>query len=183
MFIFGLMFFLPATTAQQSPTTAVYQNDEFGITVPVPADVFLCPIPNNERDHGPIMLLQSSDAKGCQDTEHARAIDMFASYNAVDATKTLNGFLNWQCSHLLRSCLPPPRNLRVRGRASVAAMQRGPSEWIDIIVLTQGGAPDAKFGAAVPSINYTIRLHTKQAALKQDLQTLRLVLQTVRLAP
>jgi len=183
MFIVGLMFFLPATTPQQSPTTAVYQNDEFGIAVPVPANALLCPGPNNEHDHGPIMLLQQSDEKGCQDSEHARAVGIFASYNAADATKTLSGFLNWQCSHLLRSCLPPPKNLRIRGRVSVAAMQRGSSGWIDVIVLTQGGAPDAKFDAAVPSINYTVRLHTKQAVLEQDLQTLRLVLRTVRLAP
>lgn len=183
MFILGLMFFLPTTTAQHSPFTAVYQNHEFGITMPVPAGVLLCSTPNNERDHGPIMLLHSSDAEGCKDSERARAIDIFASYNAADATRTLNGFLNWQCSHLVRSCLPAPGNLHVRGRASVAAMQRGPSEWIDVIVLTQGGAPDPKFDAAVPSINYTIRLHTKQATLEQDLQTLRLLLRTVKLAP
>jgi hypothetical protein len=178
--------FVTATACQtnrpaQQSSSGFYQNDEFQIAMRVPAGAYLCPTLESQHDHGPVMLLGSSTSKDCSHVENARAITIFAGYNAADVSKTLPAFLDWRCSHLLRSCLAPPEDLMLNDRASLAAMQRGPNGWIDVIVLTQGGKPDPEFDPRVPSINYTIRLHTKKEFLQRDLQTFKAVLRTVRL--
>ena len=64
----------------------VYHNREFGIIVPVPRGALLCPTPAGEHDHGPVFLLASKGPNDCPQSEHQRSIEIFASYNAADAT-------------------------------------------------------------------------------------------------
>jgi hypothetical protein len=47
----------------------IYRNEEYGITLYVPKGVMLCPNSEDVHDHGPLMLLDSSDEKRCTDAE------------------------------------------------------------------------------------------------------------------
>jgi hypothetical protein len=158
----------------------VYRNDEFGITVPVPQGVLLCPLPDDEHDHGPVFLLGTTDATSCRDDiKRHRYISVFASYQ-TDDTKRLRDFLNWQCEG---PCRPAPGGLRVPGLRSASARVDRPSGWIEIIVVTQAGTPDPDFDASIPSVNYELSLYTRPNHLAADLRVFRAVLQTIRLSP
>ncbi|HYL46565.1 MAG TPA: hypothetical protein VEU52_06040, partial [Candidatus Limnocylindrales bacterium] len=109
---FGLTVLLEVASA----TAQTYRNDEFGITLPVPKGLFLCPNPPDEHDHGPVLLFDPARANTCNDAQGGRFIGVFASYNAADVTKTLGKFLKWLCSEGgKRSCLPTPPNLEIPG--------------------------------------------------------------------
>lgn len=58
---------------------AVYRNEEFGITLNVPAGALLCTQPADQHDHGPHMLLGTHDKKTCGEFQHTRYIDVFGS--------------------------------------------------------------------------------------------------------
>ncbi|HYW67625.1 MAG TPA: hypothetical protein VFB10_13035 [Candidatus Dormibacteraeota bacterium] len=162
----------------------VYRNEEFGITAPVPEGALLCPTPQNEHDHGPLFLLGTRDSKRCQDVERQRAIDVFASYNAIQATKTLDKFLRSECRNTFKAeCRPAPSGLQVNGLPSKAARVSCPDGWIDIFVVTQAGKPAPDFDASVPSVNYDLSLHTTPGHLKEDLPIFRAVLATIQLSP
>jgi hypothetical protein len=177
-----LFFFLMAAFMSNAATAKqqVYRNEEFGITLSIPDSALLCPIPEGEHDHGPVMLLGTAKANGCSDVVSSRSIWIFAGYNAADDTKKLQDFLKWQCGG---PCLPPPSGLRVTGLASAAARVNRSEGWIDIIVVTQAGKPDPNFDPSVPLINYDLRLHTRPEHLEKDLRVFRTVLETVRLSP
>jgi hypothetical protein len=177
------LFFVLVAAAMLNAVTVnqqIYRNEEFGTTLPIPDSAHLCPEPENEHIHGPVMLLGTAEAKGCGDLEHSRSILIFASYNVADDTKKLPDFLKWQCGG---PCLPPPSDLRITGLPSAAARVNRSEGWIDIIVVTQAGKPDPDFDPSVPLINYDLRLHTKPEHLKEDLRVFRTVLETVRLSP
>lgn len=158
----------------------IFRNEEFGITLRVPDGALLCPIPEGEHIHGPVMLLGTSVAKGCSSLERSRYIDVFAGYNASDDTKKLRDFLKWQCDG---PCRPAPTGLRVTGLPSASGRVNRSGGWIDIIVVTQAGKPDPAFDPSVPLINYDLTLHTTVRSLEADLRTFRVVLRTVRLSP
>jgi hypothetical protein len=158
----------------------IYQNAEFGITVPAPKSTLLCPPPSDKHDHGPVFLLGTSDPKNCGDSAHSRSIVIFASYNAADATKKLADFLKWECAG---PCGPAPPGLHI-AELPIASAKAGRSDgWIDVIVVTQAGKPDPAFDPSVPLINYDLTLHTRQSSLNEDLRAFHMVLQTVRLRP
>jgi hypothetical protein len=162
----------------------IYRNEEFGITLTMPEGVLLCPTPDDEHDHGPLTLLGTADAKHCQDAEHRRNIDIFASFNAIEETKTLDNFLKSQCTGVFKGgCLPAPPRLSVNGLRSAAARVNHANGWIDILVVTQAGKPDPLFDGSVPSINYDLSLHTRPEHLKEDLRVFRTVLETIRFSP
>ena len=162
----------------------IYRNEEFGITLPIPKGALRCPIPEDEHDHGPVFLLETADTKGCRDAQHSRYIDVFAGYNATDETKTLQGFLKWECANFAKQlCRPAPRGLHVTGLPSAAAQVNRSDGWIDIIVLTQAGKPDPDFDPSAPLINYNLTLQTRARYLDRDLRTFRAILRTIRLSP
>jgi hypothetical protein len=162
----------------------VYRNQEFGITLPVPEEVLLCPNPEGEHDHGPVMILNRSEAKGCNDAEGGRFIEVFASFNAIPATKTLNTLLESQCTNIAKgNCQPAPPHMTLKGLTSRAARVNRTDGRIDIFVVTQEGKPDPAFDASVPSVNYDLWLHTTPDHLEGDLRIFRSVLQTVQLSP
>lgn len=168
----------------QAPKTQVYRNDEFGIRVPVPKGTLFCVPPEGQHDHGPIFLPGSSDPSACDDIDHNRYVLIFASYNAIEETKKLGGFLKEQCTGIGGCpCRPAPDGLRVAGMATKAARVNRSDGWIDIIVVTQAGKPAPDFDPSVPSVNYDLTLHTKPRYLEEDLRIFRAVLSTVRLAP
>lgn len=162
----------------------IYRNEEFGITLPVPEGVLLCPNPGSEHDHGPVMVLDRSGEKGCNDAEGGRIIEVFASFNAMRATKTLNKLLQSQCIDIAKGkCQSAPPQTTLKGLLSMAARVNRTDGWIDIFVVTQAGKPDPAFDASVPSINYVLWLHTRPEYLEKDLGIFRLVLGTIRLSP
>ncbi len=162
----------------------LYRNQEFGITLPVPEGVLLCRNPEGEHDHGPVMVLHPSEAKDCNDAEGGRIVEVFASFNAEQATKTLSMLLQSECTDTAKGkCRPAPPHLRMGGRPSAEARVNCSDGWIDIFVVTQAGKPDPAFDASVPSVNYVLRLHTRPEHLEGDLRVFRTVLQTIRLSP
>jgi hypothetical protein len=162
----------------------VYHNKEFGIAVSVPMGALLCPTPTGEHDHGPVFLLASKGLNDCSQSEQRRSIEIFASYNAADATKKLDDFLQWECVNVARGpCQPAPTDLHITGLKSAAASVKHADGWVDIIVVTQAGTPDSAFDASAPSINYELRLHTNVDHLDDDLQVFRTILKTLQLQP
>lgn len=168
-----------------SPRVEVYRNAEFGITVPVPSGTLLCRAPKNEHDHGPVFLLGSSDTNRCHDYDHQRRIDVFASYNAAEDTKTLEKLLKWSCAGFASDepCRAAPVGLGVPGLRSAAATVDYPDGSIDVIVVTQAGKPDPAFDADVPFVNYQLSLHSGPAHVSADLRVFRQILRTIRLSP
>jgi hypothetical protein len=162
----------------------VYRNPEFGITLRVPDGVKLCPSRSGEHDHGPVLVLDPSNAKASNDAKERRIIEVFASFNAVEASKTLDKFLESECGDTGKGgCLPVPANLRVGEMQSAAGRVNNPNGWIDIFVVTQAGKPDPAFNASVPSVNYVLQLHTDKEHSEADLGTFRRVLRTIQLSP
>lgn len=161
-----------------------YRNEEFGITLPVPEGVLLCAHRDEEHDHGPVMVLDRSEAKGCNDKEGGRIIGVFASFNAAQATKTLRKLLQADCSDISKGkCNSAPSHMTLKGLPSMAARVNRADGWIDIFVVAQAGKPDPAFDASVPSVNYELWLHTRPAQLEKDLRIFRSVLATIRLSP
>jgi hypothetical protein len=170
--------------SSQTPSTQVYRNDEFGITVPVPNGPLFCVPPEDRHDHGPIFLPGSSDPGACDDIDHNRHVLIFASYNAVEDRKTLRDFFKDQCTGIGGgTCLKAPEGLRIPGMATKAGRVNRSDGWIDVIVVTQAGKPDPAFDPSVPSVNYDLTLHTNPRYFEEDLRIFRTVLSTVRLAP
>jgi len=169
---------LAALLSASARKPQMYQNDEFGISVPVPKGTLLCPVREDQHDHGPLFLLGAADIRRCDDSGSSRPIVVFSGYNAADATKILYDFLKSECDG---PCLPPPPNLGIRGLRTASARVNHSDGWVDIIVVTQAGKPDALYDPAVPSINYDLRLHTKPENLNEALRVFRTVLQTIRL--
>src|SRR5271169_2795566 len=98
-----------------------YRNPEFGITLRVPDGVRLCTCPSGEHDHGPVMVLDPSHAKACNDAERGRIVEVFASFNAVEATKTLDKLLQSECADTGKgACDPAPTGLQVEEMRSAA---------------------------------------------------------------
>jgi hypothetical protein len=165
----------------------VYRNEEFGIMLPVPYGALLCPTPDDEHDHGPTVLLGTNVVKknACSDMAHSRSIDIFAGYNAADATKKLQDYFKSECTTetVKTRCRPAPSNLQIDRLPSMSGRMNLSDGWIDIIVVTQAGKPDPDFDASVPSVNYDLRLHTTTKHLKDDLPIFRKVLETVKLSP
>lgn len=165
----------------------VYRNAEFGITLPVPRGAFLCPTPSGEHDQGPVLLLGAAGEEGCRGVEEVelhRYIEVFAGYNESYVTKTLPRLLRWDCRHLADGpCGAAPSGLRLAGLHSLAGMASGPHGWVYVIVETQAGKPDPDFDPSVPSINYSLTLHTTRKSLERDLRVFRRVLRTMRISP
>lgn len=162
----------------------VYRNEEFGITLSVSKELLLCPTPNDEHDHGPVLLLGTTKTNDCSDIASHRSIDVFASFNEIEDTKTLPKFLKSECTGAFKGkCLPAPPHLDIDGMRSAAARVNHSDGWIDILVVTQAGKPDPLFDASVPSINYDLHLHTRPEHLEKDLRVFRSVLETIRLSP
>lgn len=162
----------------------VYRNDEYGMTVPIPKSAQLCSFPEDEHDHGPLLILGSDDRTACYDQPHNRYIVVFAGYNAADDTKRLGDFLRWECAEIGGGhCHAAPEGLRIAHMKTRSGRVNRSDGWIDIFVVTQAGKPDPNFDASVPSINYDLRLHTTPRHLGEDLRTFRAVLNTVRLSP
>ncbi|MGB8524323.1 MAG: hypothetical protein WCD43_15260 [Candidatus Acidiferrales bacterium] len=162
----------------------VYRNDEFGITVPVPEGTLFCVPPEDQHDHGPVFLIGNPKPQACDDIEHNRHVVIFASYNAAEVTKKLQGFLKWECAGMHGgTCHQAPEGLSIPAMATKAGKVNRSDGWIDIIVVTQAGKPAPDFDPLVPSVNYDLTLHTKPPYLEEDLRIFRAVLSTVRLAP
>ncbi len=181
----ALGFVVAAALVNAGPIKAqVYHNEEFGITLPLPERTHLCRMPDYQHDHGPALLLGTTDVKYCYHGDHARRIDVFASYNAVQSTKTLHDFLRAECAGLTdESCRRAPPDLYITGMRTAAGRVDYPGGSIDIIVVIQAGKPDPAFDPSVPLINYDLTLHTSPRHLADDLRVFRAVLATIRLSP
>jgi hypothetical protein len=180
LFVFG---FVAGTTSQRT----AYRNHEYGIVLPIPPATLPCVPPvyaGNGTDHGPQILLGTKDASLCSKSSGKRYVNIFASYNASDDTKTLHALLESACeSEVKRQCSPAPVDLHIRGLKSEAGRFDRSDGSIEIIVVTQAGRPDPDFDASVPSINYELFLETDAVHLAQDLSIFRVLLKTIRIAP
>jgi len=166
---------------------APYRNEQYGIVLPMPSGTLPCIPPvyrGNGADHGPQILLGTQDASFCSKASGKRYVDVFASYNASEDTKTLHALLEWRCKFEIKgACSPAPANLQFGGRKSEAGRLNRPDGLIEIIVATQAGKPDPDFDASVPSINYELDLVTDTQHLEEDLTVFRTLLKTIRIAP
>ncbi|MGB0036010.1 MAG: hypothetical protein WBP79_11105 [Candidatus Acidiferrales bacterium] len=175
---------LAALLSAATDKPPIYRNEEFGITLPVPDGALLCPNPDGEHDHGPVMVLNRFEAKGCNDAEGGRIIEVFASFNAMQATKTLNKLLQSQCIDIAKGkCQSAPPQMTLKGLPSMSARVNRTDGWIDIFVVTHAGKPDPAFDASVPSVNFVLWLHTRPEHMEKDLRVFRIVLETIRLSP
>lgn len=168
-----------------SQESSLYHNEEYGITVIYPKDLTLCQVPKDEHDHGPLLIIDPVLAKGCNDADGGRFIEIFASCNCFEDTKMLPDFLKHMCKlySAKDKCLPAPKDLDISGTLSLAARVDSSNDWVSIIVVTQAGDSDPQFDLSVPSVNYDIRLHTKRQFLERDLSVFRAVLHTLKLSP
>lgn len=164
----------------------VYRNAEFGMTMPIP-DGVACMAPPGEHDQGPTFLLGHAGKEACDDLdriERSRYIEIFAGYNAVDATKTLPRFFRSQCRATGGvTCSTAPMEIGIPHMRTMAGEVAHPNGWVDVIVVVQAGKPDPAFDPNVPFVNYDLRLHTRREDLRNDLSTFREVLRTIRLSP
>lgn len=134
----AIITMISALAIATTPKSAIYRNPEFGIVLPVPAGALLCTTPKGEHDHGPYMLLDTADTKGCHDLEHNRSIDVFASYNVSEDSKKLTDLLKGQCSEFAGGpCGPAPPDLGIPKLPSAAGRVDRSDGWIDIVVATQ----------------------------------------------
>jgi len=167
-----------------SPSPQVYRNEEFGIEFPIPNGAQRCPVPKDERDHGPVFILGSTSPVGSVDLKHSRSIVIFAGANAEDTTKKLHDYLAHEVELLGKDTRRKKlRNLQIAGFACESARVDRSDGWIDIIVVTQAGKPDLAFDPSVPSINYFFGLHTTAGDLEVDLKSFRAILEKIRLSP
>jgi hypothetical protein len=183
--IVGLLVFGFAVGAASQ--RAIYRNEEYGIVLRIPPGTLPCIPPvyeGNGTDHGPQILLGTKDASLCGKSSGKRYVDVFASYNASDETKTLHALLESACEfEIRRACTPAPVALHFSGLTSEAGKLDRSDGSIDIIVATQAGKPDPDFDASVPSINYELSLHTDTRHLDEDLKVFRTLLRTIKIVP
>lgn len=165
----------------------LYRNVEFGMTMPIPDGVVACTAPPGEHDQGPTFLLGHAAKKACNDLnriERSRYIEVFAGYNAVNATKTLPRFFRSQCRATGGvTCSAAPTEIRIPHMRTMAGEVAQPNGWLDVILVVQAGKPDTAFDPNVPFVNYDLRLHTRREDLRNDLSIFREVLRTIRLSP
>ena len=162
----------------------VYRNEEYGIDLQSPDGVLVCRQPEEQHDHGVQLLWGTVDRKHCFDFKQTRYIDIYADYNTADDTMHLPDFLKSQCVDVAKGpCGRPPDGLEITGLPSAAARVDLPDRWTDIIVVTQAGTPDPDFDPSVPTVNYTLTLHTKVKYLEEDLCVFRVILQMIRINP
>lgn len=170
-----------------------YKNKEFGIEMSIPDDVLLCSSPNDEHDHGPLILLETTDSKCCDldnendcgvDRGQTRYISIFSSYNVIEAMKTPQKYLEWECANFEKDpCVPDPYGLRIDKFPSSAIKIQHADGWVDIRFVTQAGKPAQDVDPSVPSFNYSFALHTKEEFLQNDLCIFRHILKIIRIAP
>lgn len=164
-------------------TPQIYRNAEFGIELPVPQGSVLCPALPGEHDHGPLFLLRTDSAKGCNDPEGNRTFGVFASFNAASATSTVSKYVSVACKETYQGkCRSAPRNLGFEGHPSMAVMADLAGGWIDISVVCQAGKPDQEYHPS-QKVNYEAILHTRAQYLEGDLRIFRTFLKTIRLSP
>lgn len=181
----GLLVFVSAAGAASQ--RALYRNHEYGIVLPIPQNTLPCIPPvyeGNGADHGPQILLGTTDARYCSKSAGKRYVNVFASYNASDDTKTLHALLESTCQSVIkRQCSPAPADLHFGGLKSEAGRLDRSDGTIQVIVVTQAGKPDPDFDSSVPSINYELLLYTDAQHFDQDLSIFRTLLKTIRIAP
>lgn len=183
--LFALLVFEFAVCAASQ--RAPYRNQEYGIVLPFPPDTLPCVPPayqGNGADHGPQILLGTQDASFCSKSSGKRYVDVFASYNTTDDTKTLHALLESSCEYeVKRACSAAPPNLQFSGRKSEAGRLDRSDGSLEIIVVTQAGKPGPDFDASVPSINYELFLNTDKRDFVKDLTVFRTLLMTIRISP
>lgn len=165
---------------QTTSNSKGYVNDEFAIYLPAPSEGFLCPVPQNEHNHGFIILLGGGDPKNCHDDVRHRYLSVFAFYNVTDDTEHLAGLLKMGCEAFGGACQPGPPGLQVPGLESITGKVSLTAGWIQIIVATQAGAPIPP--SREPGVDYLFDLRTKPDHLEADLKVFRSILKTVKLS-
>lgn len=176
-----LVLLLHAPSSQAKP----YHNPEFGIDVELPNDLPANDGSGDGHDHGPVICLDADDAQECSEAEHRRFIGISGWFNVLDEMETLEDYLHWTCTKLLKGrCVPAPRGLRIGAGPNAVARVNHANGWIDIDVLTQGGrAPDQAADDPTGAVNYSAWLHTDRAHMKADFRRFKSVLRSVRLTP
>jgi hypothetical protein len=181
----GLMVVCSAAGA--AGRSSVYRNNDYGIYLPIPKGAWLCPASGYGIDHGPALLLGSTEANVCRSSSEKRMITIFASPITED-DKTLHSFLNSLCSYAPLDehdpslvCVPAPDGLSVNGLPSEAARVNLLNGWVEIIVVTHAGKPDPNFDASVPSMDYDLRLYSNASHFDDDLMVFRTMLNTIKI--
>lgn len=172
-----LLFPLGAARAEN------YRNDEFGITAELPDGVLICRARADEHDHGFFVSLQPSSRRSCRTRNHLRYIDLFAYYNVIDETATLEQYRASTCrDYRPRKCLPAPPLPPLGTGANTSARVERERGWTDIFVLTQyGKAPNQPATDPAPFVNCSVTLHTDRAHFRRDFRRLEAVLSAIRL--
>lgn len=180
----GVLFILCAVGSAGS-RREVYRNQDFGITLPIPPGALLCPVPDDARgiDHGPQLLLGSSDVSLCRKYSGKRYIQLFASYKA-EATKLLHDSLEDSCNFRInKPCSPAPQDLYIPRMKTDSGKVAIPDGTIEVYVVTEAGKPNPDFDPTVPPFDYQFSLHTNGDHLEEDLVIFRRVLRTTKISP
>ncbi|MGB6745437.1 MAG: hypothetical protein WBE38_17455 [Terracidiphilus sp.] len=178
-------FLILCAVADASTHRTVYRNVDYGITLPVPSAVQMCPVSSSDRTHhGATFLLGTKDISQCKSSSAKRWVAVWAQFNASEDTKTLHSFLQWQCQYEAKGqCLAPPEGLQLNGLPSEAARVNLPDGSIEILIVTQAGRPDSTFDSTVPANNYELSLHTNASSFDQDMAIFREILGSIKIAP
>lgn len=178
-------FLLLCVSAEASPRKRVYHNIDYGITLPVPNAAQMCPVSSGDTTHhGVTLLLGSKDDKQCGISSKKRWILVWSQYNAVEDSKTLHSFLQWQCQYEAKGqCQALQTELQINGLPSEAARVDYPDGSIQIMVVAQAGKPNPEFDSTVPGNNYELSLHTTPDHFDEDMAVFREILGSIKIAP
>ena len=158
----------------------IYHDNQFGLTLQVPAGRSGCwPGPGFE-DHSLDILLNPRAAGGCEDLEIHRHVNVFANDNFLH--RTLERVFRDECAEGPRGhCLPSPGGLHIRNWPTRAGSTFQPGGWVNIRVVAQrlgaseGGERDADV--------YIFTLHTTRSQRNRDLVAFRRIIEGVRIEP
>jgi hypothetical protein len=183
--VIGLLTFL--SVAGAASQRSIYRNQQYGISLPVPAGALLCkPLAyeGSGSDHGAQMLLGTDDATLCSKSSGKRYMDIWASYIVAGQEETLRGDLESTCeSELHRACSPAPAGLHINGMKTEGGRLDRPDGSVEIILIAHAGKPAPDFDASVPSMTYSLSLITDTHHLDQDLKAFRAMLKAIKIAP
>lgn len=152
------------------------RNDEFGLSVEVPPGMRVCGYSEWQHPHG-IVLALIDRPDGCDDAPDRPMITVLGWYNTV-FVPSLAALGKRSCSHVTGERVPPP-DLRLPGTPSIVCRVNAPDR-VTIELEAQSRSRMQGDYSLVPSINYTVTLHTSPERLEADLARFRALLPTIR---
>lgn len=169
-----------AVTTPMAAGADIYDGREaWGATFPYPPGLSDCIGVYYGQNHGPIMFLDPSDTRQCDDdgNKHRRVISMFNFYNTTEDTATLRDLLDFTCE---KKCVPLKNGPAFNGFPSLSGRSDHDDGWIELAVVTHGGRD--RFGDE-NVVNYTLWLWTDRQHFEADFRLFKSILASISLKP